>query len=217
MPAALEAQSAHLPNVLQIEKLSRALTGSMQVFHSPLMPSAHTHSRVCILVQQRCRRAQRQPHRGGVPRRRRQARELAVVSACVVGKAMELTMCRRSVRTSWRGVRVATFLCGWTIPRLDSRLCCTATSAARLVSARTCLSVCSSNVRCCQEILSSCAISAALWCIFCRPREQMCMQQISCLLTARCPKSVGFRRHSADGRTGPDQQHALRVRLNRCY
>ena len=41
-------------------------------------------------------------------------------------------------------------------------------------------------------------------------------QQMWCLRTARRPESVGFRRHSADGRAGSDQQYALRVRLNRC-
>ena len=110
------------------------------------------------------------PHRGGVPRRRRQARELAVGSACVVLKALVLTTCRRSVRTSWRGAPAAIFRCGWTIPRLDSPLCCNATGAAPSVSAHSCLCVRCSNVRYFQEILPSCAISAALWYISSRPR-----------------------------------------------
>ena len=147
-----------------IQSIDREHAG---VSSHPFLPSALAlHPLPCVyLVQQRCRRAQRQPHRGGVPRRRRQARELAVVSASVVSKAPVLTMCRRSVRTSWRGARAATFRCGWTIPRLDSRLCCIETSAAPSASAHTCLCVRCSNARYCQEISSSCAISAALWCV----------------------------------------------------
>ena len=124
-----------------------------------------------IRVQQRCRRAQREPHRGGVPRRRRQARELAVVSASVVGRAPEPTVCRQLLGPYGGGCMQRRFsLDGQS---LTSTPVCAAPRQAlrdRQVLAPACAPC--SHVGCCQETLSSSGISAAPWCVAAPPRTK---------------------------------------------